>query len=140
MLVGCLGLACAPPKPDPSRSPGTPQPESVVHVDGGEGRISGQLIDTRKGEPLARGLILATCPCLEEKLELMNDEQGRFAFEGLPPGSYTVQALHGQSQETRTVELLPGEDAWVGIAADSQQTEHFCLEVDTQPRSAHCPY
>ncbi|MEM7156804.1 MAG: carboxypeptidase-like regulatory domain-containing protein [Myxococcota bacterium] len=141
VLVGCLGLACATPLlPDPVRTPGTPDPDSVLHVGRDPGRISGQLIDSRQGTPLGSGLVLLTCSCFEEQHEIMTDDEGRFAFEGLPAGSYTVEALHGPIDEVRTLELRAGENGWVGVATDRREAETYCLEPGVQPRTAHCPY
>lgn len=111
----------------------------MVHADGGTGRISGVVVHAETRAPLDAALVILQCSCLDGDLDVTTDDHGRYAFEGLAPGSYSVRALAGQADEARSVVLEDAGDAWAGIAAEPGD-ETFCLEPGAQPRSSYCPH
>lgn len=51
-------------------------------------------------------------------MELTTDDYGRFVFDGLPPGTYTVQAMFGHADISRVVQLEKDATAVANFSAD----------------------
>ena len=74
---------------------------------GHEGVISGQIRHSKTGAPIPDALVLLHCTCLVATRETVTDEQGVYAFGGLPAGTYTIQVLVGQADLSKLVTLPP---------------------------------
>lgn len=98
--------------------------ESAVHVHesarpqrDGSITISGHIRDSTTGEPIENAIVVIQSKTLPEQRERMTNARGVFAFTELPPGNYTVQALAGDANVARQVELN-NHDARVNFELD----------------------
>lgn len=85
--------------------------------------IVGMVVDAETDKGAAEAVIVLQCTCLQGSRETMTTAAGRFAFRALPPGSYTLQVLYGQSDNATIITLAPGVQARVSFPADKK--EHF---------------
>jgi hypothetical protein len=67
--------------------------------------IQGVIRSRRDDEPLKGALVVLECTCLEATLEASTNEQGRYHFGGLPPGTYTIRVLKGEAAVAKIVTL-----------------------------------
>jgi hypothetical protein len=82
----------------------TPEPRS-----GERGRIEGVARDAEAhGRELAGVRVELLCSCLPDALVTLTDAQGRFSFDDLPAGEYTVFADRGGEVATRLLALPEG--------------------------------
>ena len=72
-----------PPEPEPEpATPEAPPPPAP-------GRLEGRVIGLEDGAPVATGEVILTAETGEARRAVLN-EDGRFTFDGLPPGRYAV--------------------------------------------------
>lgn len=76
---------------------------------GHAGEISGQIRHARTGEPIPNALVILQCTCLASSRETQTNEQGLYAFRGLPAGTYMVQVLAGNADVSKVVVLPPSK-------------------------------
>lgn len=72
---------------------------------GHEGVISGEIRHAKTGDPIHNALVILQCTCLVGSRETATNEQGRYAFVGLPAGTYTIQVLVGSADVSKVVTL-----------------------------------
>lgn len=77
----------------------------VAPATGHEGVISGQVKNSKTGEPVENALVILQCTCLTGPREAQTNADGVYAFRGLPAGVYTVQVLAGQADVSKVIEL-----------------------------------
>ena len=117
LLMTCAaGCAFAPAK----APPGTP---SAVSIATGTSSISGRVSHAQTTAPLPNALMLLHGRDLPVPLEAWTDDNGLYAFRGLPPGTYTVQLLYGQSDRSQMTTL----------PADARLHAHFEFDPVAQP-------
>lgn len=88
------------------------------------GTLSGQVIDV-SGSPVPGAALTIADRRSGLVRETFTDESGRYRFDGLPPGAYTVSvALEGFDPAAREVELGAGVVAVVDITLDVQRVAH----------------
>jgi protocatechuate 3,4-dioxygenase beta subunit len=73
---------------------------------GHHGVISGVVTHSKTGEPLPGALVILQCSCLRGSRETQTNEEGFYAFRGLPAGTYTVQVLMGNADVVKVL-MLP---------------------------------
>jgi iron complex outermembrane receptor protein len=71
--------------------------------------ISGQVKSSKTGEPLAGALVILQCACLVGPRQTQTNADGRYAFTGLPAGTYTVQVLAGMADVSKVFTLPPSQ-------------------------------
>jgi len=74
---------------------------------GHQGVISGQVRHSKTREPIEDALVILQCTCLRGARETVTNEDGLYAFRGLPAGVYTVQVLAGEADVSKVIELPP---------------------------------
>ncbi len=74
---------------------------------GHDATISGRVVNQRTKEPIAKALVILQCTCLRGARETMTNEDGLYAFKGLPAGTYTIQVLAGTADVSKVVTLPP---------------------------------
>ncbi len=103
LATGCAGSSAV-------RPPAMPPPldrAPTRTVDPNEsGSISGMVRHVELEIPLGNALVVLQSS--EKSAEMLTDVHGRFSFDGLPPGTYSVQVLVGQA-DIRKVLTLPRE-------------------------------
>ncbi len=106
-LLALVTCACSVPRTAP-RTPSTPpsiHPETTVTYDAQvSGRVNGQVRHPNTDVPLENAIVLLSSRGIPD-LEMTTDEFGRYGFEGLPPGTYTVQVLVGQADVAKVFAL-----------------------------------
>lgn len=78
---------------------------------GHEGVISGQIRHSKTGAPIPDALVFLQCACLVAERETVTNEQGVYAFGGLPAGTYTIVVLVGYAEVSKVVTLPPSGPA-----------------------------
>jgi hypothetical protein len=76
---------------------------------GHQGVIAGQVVHSETQEPLPGALVILQCACLQGSRETQTNEDGMYAFRGLPAGTYTVQVLVGQADVSKVITMSPSE-------------------------------
>lgn len=111
------------PAPAPEPAPAAPvaapaEPTSdVIPAEPAEtGELRGVLIDRELDDtPVPGARILVQCPCLEQPIETVSDDEGRFEVPSLPPGVYTVLAERGGRPTQRVVAIGGGQLARIEL-------------------------
>lgn len=79
-------------------------------------RIVGTLVDTEvAGAPLRNTQVEAVCTCLSEPRVAFTDAEGRFAFEALPAGVYTIVATRGGRPSHQVVAVGEGDSSAIEL-------------------------
>lgn len=89
----------------PTKAP--PPLPSAVSIESGTSSISGRVSHQETKEPLSHALMLLHSSDLAVPLEAWTDDNGLYAFRGLPAGTYTVQVLYGQADRSKMTALPP---------------------------------
>jgi hypothetical protein len=100
-LVVIAGASAQQPA-GPPRDPGAAGPRIVAGTAG----LSGSVVVAGAGQPARRARVSISSPELQDSRSTTTDDQGRFAFSGLPAGRYTlnvskpgyVNVSYGQSR------------------------------------------
>ncbi len=91
------------------------------------GTISGAVRHEETDVALGNALVVLQSSALQSPQELMTDEYGRYRFEGLPPGTYTVQVLVGQANVNKVVTLPEHASFRANFAVDPESRFYRCL-------------
>ncbi|MCX4241953.1 carboxypeptidase-like regulatory domain-containing protein [Paraliomyxa miuraensis] len=76
---------------------------------GHHGVISGRVMNSKTDEPIPHALVVLQCACLSGSRETQTNDEGIYAFRGLPAGTYTIQVLAGQADVSKVVTLSPSK-------------------------------
>jgi hypothetical protein len=93
------------------------------------GDLSGQIYDQLSGVPLAHAVVRVE----GTSHQALADDEGRFVFEGIQPGTYVLEIWNlGYTVRSDSVEVPPGRDVFVGLRAASRAVELEGIEVTTR--------
>ncbi len=95
----------------------------------GSGTIAGVVLHAETGKRFANALVVLQCICLAATLEAKTTEQGTYAFRDLPPGTYTIQVLAGQSDVSKVTTLPTGAKFRANFRIDPQDTFRRAVKV-----------
>lgn len=89
--LGCAPAVSAPTVSGPARNPGASMDR---------GAIRGVVEDAETGDAIEDAVAVLQCHCLEDVRMGLTDKRGRYSFDGLPPGTYTIQASRAGAMST----------------------------------------
>lgn len=98
-------------------------------VETGSGTIAGVVLHAETGERIADALVVLQCTCLAAPVEAKTNEQGQYAFRGLPPGTFTIQVLTGQADMSKVTTLSTGAKFRANFRVDPQNTFRRTVSV-----------
>lgn len=129
VLLTLLACACgfqrAPAASIPA--PILPYAEPSISCDAGaEGTISGVVRHEETDAPLGSAIVVLQSTSLPGPLELMTDHYGRYRFDGLPPGTYTLQVLVGQADVSKVFSLPESAKFRANFALDPEDDGFVC--------------
>ena len=67
--------------------------------------LAGVVTHEQTKERIPNALILLQCSCLQGEMQAYTNENGLYAFTGLPSGTYTVQAFAGKANINKVIEI-----------------------------------
>ena len=96
------------------------------------GALSGRLLNSLSGEPIAGATVL-----LEElRREATSDTAGVFSFDNVPPGTYHVSVRsEGFSSRRTEVTVAASPAAPIDVSVDPELHYHEVVSVSAEPRS-----
>ena len=123
-----LVSACGMQQPVTSTpAPLLPYEEPSVSGDSGaEGTISGVVRHEATRAPLGSAIVVLQSQSLPSSMELVTDDYGRYRFDGLVPGTYTVQVLVGFANVARVFTLEEGARFSVNVHLDPEHERFGC--------------
>lgn len=86
------------------------------------GTVTGVVKDPQTRSALVDATIVLQCTCLPETRQTRTNANGLYAFQGLPPGTYTVQVLTGEDDASRIVPLADGQKARADFSLQGSKT------------------
>ena len=129
VMLSMLLAGCAAPQASKTALPFAAYEEPSLTCDASErGTISGAVRHENTDVPLGNALVVLQANVLDGERELMTDEYGRYRFEGLPPGTYTVQVLVGQANVNKIVTLPEHASYRANFMVDPDAT--FARQLD----------
>ncbi len=96
-----------------------------------EGSISG--VVTREGKPVANALVVLSCNCLDEEIEVRSNERGIYSAHGLPAGQYIVQGFSDVFDATARVELGRGGSMRANLALKGERENEPDIIIEITP-------
>ncbi len=106
-LLALVTCACGVPRTAPISPASSPSvlPEAKITYDAKvTGMVKGQVRHRSTDAPLGNAIVLLRSSGIPD-LEMTTDHYGRYSFEGLPSGTYTVQVLVGQADVAKVLAL-----------------------------------
>ena len=90
----------------------TPRLVAASEGPGGSSGLRGVVSEEGEGEAQAvkGAYVWLSCACLPDMLETTTDARGRYAFEALPAGNYSVTVITGEAWVTKITQLPRGVD------------------------------
>lgn len=132
VLSSMLLAGCATQQASTTAVPFAAYEEPSLTCDASErGTISGAVRHEDTDVALGNALVVLQSSALRGEQELMTDEYGRYRFEGLPPGTYTVQVLVGQANVNKVVTLREHASYRANFIVDPDMT--FVRQIDGDP-------
>ena len=127
----------AAPTPSPSAAPTPPTPEP--EVEGARGSsITGTLVDTETlGAAIPNVGVELLCTCLEAARRTTTDAEGKFRFDDLPAGVYTLVTNRKGKPTAEVVALGPGEWSEVELAVEPPTSSTELENRETTRRRAN---
>ncbi len=111
VFAGALAFAAYP-------STSTAEPNSAI-LD--PGRITGT-VRSAEGAPIAGAVVTLFCSCLEGPRQLITDDNGAYAFVGLPAGVYSLRVEKDKADVLRHIQLRAGGDEKAVVDIDPEGT------------------
>lgn len=124
-LLALVTCACGVPRtssvpPTPSASPSV-LPEAKITYDAEvTGAVNGHVRHRTTDAPLGNAIVLLQSSAIPD-LEMTTDDFGRYSFEGLPSGTYTVQVLVGQADVAKVFTLPDSAKFRANFAIDPER-------------------
>lgn len=126
-LLALLVAGCAAPRASQSAAPFAVYEEPSLTCDASQGgAISGTVRHRDTDVPLGNALVVLESSALAGDGELTTDEYGRFRFDGLPPGTYTVLVLVGQAAVSQVFTLPEHATYRANFAVDPERHVIAC--------------
>jgi Ca-activated chloride channel family protein len=97
------------------------------------GVISGVVKDTNTDAAIPNALVVLQCACLSAPREALTNARGIYAFDQLPPGSYTIQVLAHAANVSKIVELPRDAKFRANFAVDPEADAVIEIVVDAAP-------
>lgn len=91
-------------------------PETSASSSGGA--ISGVVRDRERGAPLEDAVVIVSCTCLSDPIELHTNKNGLFAATKLPAGVYSLYFAFGDGEARDEVRLGSGEKKRLRVPLD----------------------
>ncbi|EDM75745.1 hypothetical protein PPSIR1_27723 [Plesiocystis pacifica SIR-1] len=121
-VVAGSATGCASPSPGVRDPGGDAAIELSQTLDpDAEGGMIGGFVRDPDGEVVENAIIVLQQAGDFEARERMTNARGIYRFDGLPPGTYTVQALHGRANVSKVVTLPEDVDARVNFVLDGDR-------------------
>ena len=73
-----------------------------------KGVINGVVKNSSNDQPIENAILVLQCTCLPGQQERMTNARGIYSFQNLPSGNYTIQALAGKANVSKTTQLARG--------------------------------
>lgn len=106
-LMAVAICACGVPQTvpvTPSAGSGIRPVAAVTYDEAVGGSVNGRVRHRNTDAPLGNAIVVLQSRSIPD-LEMTTDDYGRYSFEGLPPGMYTIQVLVGQADVAKVFAL-----------------------------------
>jgi len=123
-LLALVTCACGVARTAAITSPVSPSilPEAKVTYDADvAGTVRGHVRHRTTDAPLGNAIVLLRSSNIPD-LEMTTDDYGRYSFQGLPPGTYTVQVLVGQADVAKVFALPDNTKFRANFSVDPERS------------------
>lgn len=93
------------------------------------GSISGVVTNADTGERMPNALVILQCTCMPGTRETTTNDNGLYAFRGLPTGRFTIQVLGGQADVSKVTQLPSGAKFRANFELDPDNDFHRSIRV-----------
>lgn len=121
-LLALVTCACGVPRTAPITPSAAPSahPEAKVTYDAdATGAVKGLVRHRSTDAPLGNAIVVLHSRGIPD-LEMTTDDYGRYNFDGLPPGTYTVQVLVGQADVAKVFALPDSAEFRANFSVDPE--------------------
>jgi len=130
-LAATVGLFVATSPMTAAAAPEDTVPRTSTAAAGGT--ISGVIRHPKTKERIPNAIVVLQCTCLQGLQETTTNAEGLYAFKDLPPGTYTVQVLIGQADESKVATLPRGAKFRADFAVDPAEDNVVVVKVRATP-------
>lgn len=135
-LLAFVTCACGVPRTAPvtPSAPPSAHPEAKVIYDAeATGAVNGLVRHHSTDAPLGNAIVVLQSSGIPD-LEMTTDDYGRYSFEGLPAGTYTVQVLVGQADVAKVFALPDSAKFRANFSVDPEN--RFVCQLPASKNSA----
>lgn len=131
LSVACVvgPMLAAQRDPVPSSAPGANTAPVQTRPSNGTASLSGRIVTDAAGRPVRRAIVKLTGSELPQSVSTISDDQGRFAFTGLPAGRVTVTASKAAHLTTAYGARQPGRPGTPVSVAAGQDVRDIVLQL-----------
>jgi len=98
-----------------------------------KGTVSGVVTDSKTKKRIPEALVILQCTCLQTPKETQTNAEGLYAFRDLPPGTYTIQILVGQADQSKVATLQRDAKFRADFSVDPTDEIKRVVKVKTRP-------